>query len=226
MSILLTATIIGTSAALAWSIASTVWGITPSSAATTSDHDVGHLAAAGAHGGEGLVARRVEEGERRPSWCDLVRADVLGDAAGLAGGHLGLADGVEQRGLAVVDVTHDRDDRRALDHLVGRVVVDRLVGHLVGRVLDVDLLVEAVGQDLDRLVREGWVRVAISPSSMSFLMTSPAERPSDSATSFTVAPDLISVTGISCGLSGWAVRSGSTHGVRRRRPRRRGGACC
>ena len=36
LSILLTATTIGTDAALAWSIASTVWGITPSSAATTS----------------------------------------------------------------------------------------------------------------------------------------------------------------------------------------------
>ena len=35
-SILLTATMIGTSAALAWLIASTVWGMTPSSAATTS----------------------------------------------------------------------------------------------------------------------------------------------------------------------------------------------
>ena len=34
-SILLTATTMGTSAALAWSMASTVWGITPSSAATT-----------------------------------------------------------------------------------------------------------------------------------------------------------------------------------------------
>ena len=36
MSILLTATMIGTFAALAWSSASTVCGITPSSAATTS----------------------------------------------------------------------------------------------------------------------------------------------------------------------------------------------
>ncbi len=34
-SILLTATMMGTLAALAWSMASTVWGITPSSAATT-----------------------------------------------------------------------------------------------------------------------------------------------------------------------------------------------
>ena len=36
LSILFTATMIGTSAALAWLIASIVWGITPSSAATTS----------------------------------------------------------------------------------------------------------------------------------------------------------------------------------------------
>ena len=35
-SILLTATTIGTSAARAWAIASIVWGMTPSSAATTS----------------------------------------------------------------------------------------------------------------------------------------------------------------------------------------------
>ena len=44
---------------------------------------------------------------------DLVGADVLGDAAGLAGDHVGGADRVQQLGLAVVDVTHDRDDRRA-----------------------------------------------------------------------------------------------------------------
>ena len=43
---------------------------------------------------------------------DVVRADVLRDAARFAAGHVGLADGVEQRGLAVVDVTHDGDDRR------------------------------------------------------------------------------------------------------------------
>jgi hypothetical protein len=36
LSILLSATTIGTLAALAWSIASSVWGMTPSSAATTS----------------------------------------------------------------------------------------------------------------------------------------------------------------------------------------------
>ena len=43
---------------------------------------------------------------------DLVGADVLRDAAGLAAGDVRLADLVEQARLAVVDVTHDGDDRR------------------------------------------------------------------------------------------------------------------
>ena len=72
------------------------------------DHgDVGHLRAARAHGGECLVARRVEKRHDLVAVVHLVRADVLGDPSGLAGRDLGLADRVEQRGLAVVDVAHD-----------------------------------------------------------------------------------------------------------------------
>jgi hypothetical protein len=48
-----------------------------------------------------------------PFGLDLIGADVLGDAAGFARHDVGLADRVEQRGLAVVDVAHDGDDRRA-----------------------------------------------------------------------------------------------------------------
>ena len=44
---------------------------------------------------------------------DVVGADVLRDAAGLAGDDVRLADVVEERRLAVVDVAHDRDDRAA-----------------------------------------------------------------------------------------------------------------
>ena len=47
--------------------------------------DVGHLGAAGAHGGERLVAGRVEEDDVAAVAGDLVGADVLGDAARLAG---------------------------------------------------------------------------------------------------------------------------------------------
>src|SRR5437763_2509224 len=80
--------------------------------------DVGDVGAPRAHGGERLVARRIEERDGclaavGADDVDRVRADVLGDPAGLARRHVGLADGVEQRGLAVVDVAHDGHDGRA-----------------------------------------------------------------------------------------------------------------
>ena len=42
---------------------------------------------------------------------------MLRDPAGLAGRHLGAPDVVEERGLAVIDVPHDRDHRRTRRHL-------------------------------------------------------------------------------------------------------------
>jgi hypothetical protein len=72
-------------------------------------HDeVGDLAAARAHRREGFVARRVEEGDDAARRLDVVGADVLGDAAGFAHRHARLADRVEERGLAVVDVAPSR----------------------------------------------------------------------------------------------------------------------
>ena len=139
-SILLTATMIGTSAALAWSMASIVWGITPSSAATTRMTMSVACGAAGPHGGEGGVARRVDERDAVVLPDDLVGADVLGDAAGLAGHDVGRADAVEQQRLAVVDVAHDGDDRRARP--------------LVGLVLLV-LVLEVAGQQLRLLLLAG-----------------------------------------------------------------------
>ncbi len=45
-----------------------------------------------------------------PADRHVVGAHVLRDAAGFALGDAGLANGVEQARLAVVDVTHDGDD--------------------------------------------------------------------------------------------------------------------
>ncbi len=83
------------------------------------DDDVGDLGAAGAHAGECFVAGRVDEDDLAAVHLHLVGADVLGDAAGFAGGHVGFADGVEQRRLAVVDVAHDGDHRSALEQILG-----------------------------------------------------------------------------------------------------------
>ena len=70
LSILLTATTMGTPAALAWSMASTRLGHDAVVRGHHQDDDVRDLGAAGAHQGEGLVAGRVEEDDlpraRRP----------------------------------------------------------------------------------------------------------------------------------------------------------------
>ena len=76
------------------------------------DGDIGDLCATGTHGGESLVSRGVEERHLAAALQrHAVSADVLGDAARLAGDDVGVAYMVEQRCLTVVDVTHDRDNR-------------------------------------------------------------------------------------------------------------------
>ena len=76
--------------------------------------DVGHLRSSRAHRGEGRVAGGVDEGDGLATGRnDLVGADMLRDAAGFARDHIGVADCVEQRGLAVIDVAHDGDDGRS-----------------------------------------------------------------------------------------------------------------
>jgi hypothetical protein len=96
------------------------------------DHDVGHLGTTGTHGRKGLMTRCVDERDRVALPLDLVGADVLGDAAGLAGHDVGRPDAVEQQRLAVVDMTHDRHDRRT--------------GPQLGLVLFLVVVVEELGQ--------------------------------------------------------------------------------
>ena len=74
------------------------------------DRDVGRVGAAGSHGREGLVPRSVDDRDVALLGVDFVSADVLGDAAGFALGDLALADGVDKRSFAVVNVSHEDDD--------------------------------------------------------------------------------------------------------------------
>ena len=75
------------------------------------NRNIGDLCAAGTHGRKCRMARGVEEGDRTAVDLDAVCTDVLRDAAGFACGNVGLADGVEQGGLTVVDMAHDDDNR-------------------------------------------------------------------------------------------------------------------
>ena len=122
LSILLTATTIGTSGGLG--VVDRLDGLRHDAVVGgDNEHgDVGDLGAAGAHGRERLVARGVDEGDLLAVVLDDGRTDVLGDAAGLGLGDTGLADRVEQRRLAVVDVAHDGDDRRTRLEVLGGVL--------------------------------------------------------------------------------------------------------
>ena len=96
----------------ACSTASTVCGMTPSSAATTSTTMSVSLAPRAR-----MAVNAAWPGVSRKLMTpfgvvDMIGTDVLGDAAGFAGGDLGTADVVEQRSLAVIDVPHDGHDRR------------------------------------------------------------------------------------------------------------------
>src|SRR5581483_2242139 len=84
------------------------------------NYDIRCLSSARTHAGESLVARRIEEHDLaairrrlRVLNSDLIGADVLSDTTGFAFGHIGGANRVKQRGLAMIDVAHDRDHGRS-----------------------------------------------------------------------------------------------------------------
>ena len=126
------------------------------------NRDVGELGTAGTHGGERLVPRGVEERDLALLAFQidghLIGADALGDAAGLAGDDVGLADGVEQSGLTVIDMAHDGDDRRTrlqilvfLQLLAVKVDVE-LLQQLLVLLLggdDLDVPADLLAQDLE-----------------------------------------------------------------------------
>ena len=132
------------------------------------DHrDVRGLRTTSTHGGERLVTRGVDEGDQAlvvlELRADLVSADVLGDATGLALVHVRLTDRVEQARLTVVDVTHDGHDRRPCLEvdLLARVLTEgdvERVEQLAVLLLGADHLHDVVhlrAEELEHLVGHG-----------------------------------------------------------------------
>src|SRR5262245_54822550 len=110
--------------------------------------DVGGAGAAGAHGGEGLMTRRVDEGNHAGRGLDLIGADMLGDAAGLARHDIGLADGIEQRRLAMVDMAHDGDDGCARLEVAGDIALAHQPFLDIGLRYAAHLVAELLGDEL------------------------------------------------------------------------------
>ena len=77
------------------------------------DNDIRDIRTACAHGREGCVTRGINEGDGMALPFDGIGTDALGDATRLAGSDLGTTDCVEQRGLAVIDMSHEGDDGSA-----------------------------------------------------------------------------------------------------------------
>ena len=93
-------------------------GLHPVIGGYNKDDDVRHVRPPGSHGAEGGVAGCVQKGDLlfffflcRVREYDGVRANVLGDAAGLTGYYIGLSQRVEQGCFAVVDMAHHGDHR-------------------------------------------------------------------------------------------------------------------
>jgi len=75
------------------------------------DDDIGNLGSASPHGGERLVTRSVEEGNLASIELHVIGTDVLGNPSSFTGNDVSLADGVQKRGFAVIDVPHDGNHR-------------------------------------------------------------------------------------------------------------------
>ena len=97
---------------------------------------------------------------------------MLGDAARLVRRDIGLAQGVEQRGLAVIDMAHDGDDRRAGNRcsidILGAFQADLDVrgGNPAELWPNSPMMSSAVSASI------GWLMVAMTPIFISALMTS------------------------------------------------------
>src|SRR5262249_6385129 len=77
------------------------------------DYDVSDLRATRAHRSERLMTGSVDKGDRPAIYFNGVRTDMLCDTAEFLRRDVGMANRVEQRGLAVVNVSHHGDHRRA-----------------------------------------------------------------------------------------------------------------
>ena len=77
------------------------------------EHDyIGGLRAPRTHRGECSVTGRIEERYSALIGIDRVSADMLRDSTGLPVCNLGAPYVIEQRCLAMIDMAHDRNDRR------------------------------------------------------------------------------------------------------------------
>ena len=77
------------------------------------NHNIGRFRAACPHRRKGFMTGRIKECNHAFRRFDVIGANVLRDAASLASSHFGSTNVVEQRGFAMINVTHNCHHRRA-----------------------------------------------------------------------------------------------------------------
>ena len=75
--------------------------------------NIRNLGTSGAHGRESFMTRGIQECNLVSLVANLVSTDTLGNAAGFVHGHIGLAQSIQQGGLAVVYVAHNGNHCRS-----------------------------------------------------------------------------------------------------------------
>ena len=81
------------------------------------------LCASGTHGSKRLMARRIQEGNLLAACIYSISANMLSDTACFTGRYMSLADGIQQGGFAMIDMAHNRNNRRTYDLLL-RIIFD------------------------------------------------------------------------------------------------------
>ena len=86
------------------------------------DHEDRHIRRTGAartHLSKRRVTGGIEKSDLPIVEIDLVGPDVLSDSARFTFRHIGFANGIEQRGLSMVDVTQNANHRRPEHQILG-----------------------------------------------------------------------------------------------------------
>ena len=65
------------------------------------------------HGSKRLMSRCIQESNGLPVYINGISTDMLGNTASFLIGNVGLTDRIQKRGLTMVDMPHNTDDRRS-----------------------------------------------------------------------------------------------------------------
>src|SRR5699024_11451704 len=82
------------------------------------DGNVRGIGSAHTHGCESLMSRCIKEGDLLSVDFHHVGADMLCNTACLSVGYVSVEDGIQKRGLSVVNMAHNADHRRTFLHLL------------------------------------------------------------------------------------------------------------